>query len=143
MILRTCGLYGVSGAASKGGNFVDQRIADARRGGPIEMGCDQTVSPTWTGDLSRAVLRLIAHPGLPPGIYHLVNEGECSWYEFTKEIYRILRLDIEVRPVDRKGRTGTMRRPLYSALANTKAKALGITLPHWKEGLVRYLENRK
>ena len=67
VVIRTCGLYGVSGAASKGGNFVDQRIADARRGGPIEMGCDQTVSPTWTGDLSRAVLQLIAHPGLRPG----------------------------------------------------------------------------
>jgi len=142
VIIRTCGLYGVSGAASKGGNFVDQRIADAKRGGSLEIGCDQTVSPTWTGDLSRAVLRLIAHPGLRPGIYHLVNEGECTWYEFTKEIYRILRLDIEVRPVDRKGLTGTMRRPLYSALATTKAKTLGITLPHWKEGLVRYLENR-
>jgi len=107
------------------------------------MGCDQTVSPTWTGDLSRAVLKLIAHPGLRPGVYHLVNEGECTWYEFTKEIYRILRLDIEVRPVDRKGLSGTMRRPLFSALSNTKAKALGITLPQWQEGLVHYLENRK
>ena len=142
VVIRTCGLYGISGGASKGGNFVDQRIADAKRGGPLEMGCDQTVSPTWTGDLSRAVLRLIGHPGLKPGIYHLVNEGECTWYEFTKEIYRILGLDVEVRPVDRKGLSGAMRRPLYSALGNTKAKALDITLPHWKEGLGRYLENR-
>lgn len=142
VVIRTCGLYGVSGATSKNGNFVDQRIADARRGGSLEMGCDQTVSPTWTGDLSDAVLRLIAHPGLRPGVYHLVNEGECTWYEFTKEIYRILGMDVEVRPVDRKGLMGTMRRPLYSALANTKATAIGITLPNWKEGLVRYLENR-
>jgi dTDP-4-dehydrorhamnose reductase len=142
VVIRTCGLYGISGAASKGGNFVDQRIADAKRSGPLELGCDQVVSPTWTGDLSKAVLRLIQHSSLKPGIYHLVNEGECTWYDFTKEIYRILGLSVEVRPVDRKGLTGTMRRPLYSALANTKAKALGITLPHWKEGLVRYLENR-
>jgi dTDP-4-dehydrorhamnose reductase len=142
VVIRTCGLYGISGAASKGGNFVDQRIADANRGGLLEMGCDQVISPTWTGDLSKAVLRLIEHPRLNPGIYHLVNEGECTWYDFTKEIYRILGMEIEVRPVDRKGLTGTMRRPLYSALANTKATALGITLPHWKEGLVRYLENR-
>lgn len=142
VVIRTCGLYGISGAASKGGNFVDQRIEDAKRGGPLEMGCDQVVSPTWTGDLSKAVLRLIEHPRLEPGIYHLVNEGECTWYEFTKEIYRILGLDVEVRPVDRKGLSGAMRRPLYSALANTKANALGITLPYWKEGLARYLENR-
>ena len=139
VVIRTCGLYGVSGAASKGGNFVDQRIADARKGGPLEMGCDQTVSPTWTGDLSRAVLRLIAHPGLRPGIYHLVNEGECTWYDFTKEIYRIAGLDVDVRPVDRKGLTGTMRRPLYSTLANTKAKELGVALPSWHDALRNYL----
>lgn len=142
VVIRTCGLYGVSGATSKNGNFVDQRIADARRGGSLEMGCDQTVSPTWTGDLSDAVLRLIAHPGLRPGVYHLVNEGECTWYEFTKEIYRILRLDIEVRPVDRKGLTGTMRRPLYSVMANTKARNAGVRLRHWRDALAAYLSLR-
>ena len=106
------------------------------------MGCDQTVSPTWTGDLSKAVLRLIEHPRLKPGIYHLVNEGECTWYEFTKEIYRILGLSVEVRPVDRKGLTGSMRRPPYSALANLKAKQLGVELPRWKEGLRAYLKEK-
>jgi dTDP-4-dehydrorhamnose reductase len=139
VVIRTCGLYGISGATSKGGNFVDQRIADAKRGGPLEMGCDQVVSPTWTGDLSKAVLRLIEHPRLEPGIYHLVNEGECSWYEFTKEIYRILGLSVEVRPMDRKGLSGTMRRPLYSALANSRAKGMGISLPNWKAGLKDYI----
>jgi dTDP-4-dehydrorhamnose reductase len=139
VVIRTCGLYGISGAASKGGNFVDQRIADARKGGPLDMGCDQVVSPTWTGDLSKAVLRLIELPSLTPGIYHLVNEGECTWFEFTKEIYRILGLSVEVRPVDRKGLSGTMRRPLYSALENVKAKKIGISLQHWKSGLDNYL----
>jgi len=142
VVIRTCGLYGISGAVSKGGNFVDQRIADAKGGGPLEMGCDQVVSPTWTGDLSKAVLELIRHPGLAPGIYHLTNEGACTWYEFTKEIYRILGLDIEVRPVDRKGFSGSMRRPLYSALDNTKAKALGVTLGPWKDALRQYLKGK-
>jgi dTDP-4-dehydrorhamnose reductase len=141
-VIRTCGLYGISGAASKGGNFVDQRIADAKRGGPLEMGCDQVVSPTWTGDLSKAVLQLIEDPRLQPGVYHLVNEGECTWYDFTKEIYRILGLSVEVRPVDRKGLTGTMRRPLYSALANFQARQLGVVLPSWKEGLRAYLKEK-
>lgn len=142
VVIRTCGLYGISGAASKGGNFVDQRVADAKGGGPIEIGCDQTVSPTWTGNLARGVLRLITHPGLRPGIYHLVNEGECTWFDFTKEIYRILGLNVEVRPVDRKGVSGRMRRPLYSALANTKAKALNVALPPWRDGLRDYLREK-
>ena len=142
VVIRTCGLYGISGAESKGGNFVDNRIADAKRGGPLDMGCDQTVSPTWTGDLSKAVLRLIEHPRLKPGIYHLVNEGECTWYDFTKEIYRILELDVEVHAVDRKGLTGAMRRPLYSALENSKAKGMGISLPDWTTGLKNYIQLR-
>lgn len=139
VIIRTCGLYGRSGAQSKGGNFVDKRIQDAGTSRLMEMGCDQVVSPTSTDDLSRAVWQLIAHPGCKPGIYHLVNEGECTWYEFTKAIYEITGLDVIVKPVDRGGMSGDMRRPLYSALANTKANALGINLPSWRTGLERYI----
>ena len=61
IIVRTCGLYGRSGAASKGGNFVDNRVKDGRRGMPIDMSCDQTVCPTSTDDLSKAIYDLIAN----------------------------------------------------------------------------------
>lgn len=40
------------------------------------------------------------------------------------------------------GRSGDMRRPCYSVLANTKAKALGIALPHWRDGLAAYLRKK-
>ena len=140
IIIRTCGLYGVQGATSKGGNFVDNRIKDSKQNTRIEIGNDQTVSPTYAGDLSKAVLQLIAHPSKESGIYHLVNEGHCTWYEFTKEIFKILNIDVELVPVDRKGKTGTMRRPLFSALENKKAKRLGVTLPNWKETLHEYLK---
>jgi dTDP-4-dehydrorhamnose reductase len=143
VIIRTCGLYGLSGAGSKGGNFVDKRIADSQTSSEIEMGCDQVVSPTYTGDLAQAVLKLIEHPQLASGIYHLVNEGECTWFEFTKTIYEFMKLEIDVQPVDRGGISGEMRRPLYSALANTKARALGITLPHWRDALERYLAEKQ
>ena len=139
VVIRTCGLYGRSGAKSKGGNFVDGRVADARAGKRIEMASEQVLVPTSTDDLSRAVLSLISHPRLAPGVYHLVNEGQCSWYEFTREIIKILGTATEVVPVDRGGRTGKMRRPLYSVLANTRARALGITLRPWREALADYL----
>ena len=142
LIIRSCGLYGESGALSKGGNFVDKRIADAKSCQSMEMGCDQVVTPTATGDLSRAVWHLIAHPIRMPGIYHLVNEGECTWYEFTKAIYEIAGLDIKVTPVDRGGMSGTMRRPLYSVLANARAKSMGITLPHWRDSLRNYIQRK-
>ena len=139
VVIRTCGLYGRSGAKSKSRNFVDGRVADARAGKRIEMASEQVLAPTSTDDLSRAVLSLIAYPGLAAGIYHLVNDGACSWYEFTREIVRLIDARCEVVPVDRGGKTGNMRRPLYSVLANTKARALGITLRPWREALADYL----
>jgi dTDP-4-dehydrorhamnose reductase len=142
IVIRTCGLFGASGAQSKGGNFVDKRIEDAKTHTSLEMGSDQIVSPTYTHDLSKAVLQLIEHPERKPGIYHLVNEGKCSWYEFTKAIYEYLGLTVDLRPVDRQGKSGDMRRPLYSVLANTKARALGIVLPHWRDALERYLKEK-
>jgi dTDP-4-dehydrorhamnose reductase len=139
IVIRTCGLYGRSGAQSKGGNFVDKRIQDASTIASLEMGCDQLISPTSTDDLSRAVWQLIEHPSCQPGIYHLANEGECTWFEFTKAIYEIAGLNVNVTPVDRGGMSGDMRRPLYSTLGNVKARAIGIELPHWRDGLTRYL----
>jgi dTDP-4-dehydrorhamnose reductase len=138
VVIRTCGLYGRSGARSKGGNFVDGRVADARAGKRIEMASEQVVAPTSTDDLSRAVFALL-EKAPQPGLYHLVNEGACSWYEFTREIVRLAGGKSEVVPIDRGGRTGSMRRPLYSVLANTKARALGVTLRPWREALADYL----
>lgn len=139
VVIRTCGLYGESGARAKGGNFVDGRVADARAGKTIEMAMEQTIAPTSTEDLSQAVLKLAVHPSLTGGIYHLVNEGQCTWYEFTTAIVETIGLRTPVVPVDRGGRTGSMRRPLYSVLSNTRAKALGVVLPPWRDALRRYL----
>jgi dTDP-4-dehydrorhamnose reductase len=142
VVVRTCGLYGESGARSKGGNFVDGRVADLRAGRALEMASEQIVAPTSTEDLSKAVLALVAHPSLRSGIYHLVNEGQCSWYELTVAIAEILGIRASITPVDRQGLSGTMRRPLYSVLANRKARALGIVLPSWRDALERYLRRK-
>jgi dTDP-4-dehydrorhamnose reductase len=140
VIVRTCGLYGESGAISKGGNFVDKRVHDARRGTEQEMSCDQMVCPTSTHELSKAVYGLVATSAPVAGVYHLVNRGECTWFDFTKSIYDHLGTGAKLRPVDRKGRSGAMRRPLYSVLANTRARALGVTLSPWQDALKRYLQ---
>jgi dTDP-4-dehydrorhamnose reductase len=142
LIVRTCGLYGRSGAKQKGGNFVERRVEEGSRGESIEMSCEQTVSPTSTDDLSRAVLHLLEHPAAAPGVYHLVNEGACTWHDFTRAIWKRMGFTGTLRPVDRGGRSGAMRRPLFSALANTRAAALGIVLPRWEDALARFLDLR-
>ena len=141
LVVRTCGLYGRSGARSKGGNFVDGRVADARAGKRIEMASEQVLVPSSTDDLSHAVFALVGKAA-EPGIYHLVNEGQCSWYEFTCEIVRLVGGGTQVVPVDRGGRTGNLRRPLYSVLGNTRARRLGIVLPPWQDALARYIREK-
>jgi dTDP-4-dehydrorhamnose reductase len=116
-------------------------VADARAGKRIEMASEQVVAPTSTDDLSRAVYALV-DKAPQPGIYHLVNEGACSWYEFTCEIVRLAGGGSEVVPVDRGGRTGAMRRPIYSVLANVKARGLGVAMPPWRDALARYVRQK-
>lgn len=143
LVIRSCGLYGHVGSRSKGGNFVEQRIAEIARGDAvIEMACEQRVSPTAAADLAAATVALLALDPAARGVHHLVNEGACSWHELTAEIVRLLGATTRVVPVDRGGRSGTMRRPFDSSLLNTRARARGIVLPPWREALARYLRDR-
>jgi len=141
-VVRTCGLYGEQGATSKGGNFVDKRVADAKQIRTLDISSDQTVIPTNSEDLAKAVIALIDCADAQPGIYHLVNQGQCTWAEFTLAIFEECGLSTVVNPVDRGGLSGSMRRPRYSVLANNRAAALGIELPHWRDALKRYLSHK-
>jgi dTDP-4-dehydrorhamnose reductase len=142
-VIRTCGVYGVSGARSRGGNFVDKRIAEARATQQIAIACEQVVSPTSAEDLAVALWSLLTRTQAPPGVYHLVNEGACSWYEFAHKAIELAGLPVTVKPTDRQGWDGTgFRRPLVSALSNCKAKALDVVLPSWQDALQRYVRQR-
>lgn len=136
-VIRTCGLYGGKTGSPQKGNFVLNIMKEAKDKKIIEVGSDQTVSPTYAGDLSKASLKLLS-ANANARIYHLVNEGQCSWYEFTKEIFKLAKIDTEVKPIDRGGSAGKIKRPKFSALKNTEAKTLGIELPTWQEGLRSY-----
>ncbi len=136
-VIRTCGLYGGKIGSPQKGNFVLNIIKEARDKEVVEVSVEQMVSPTYTGDLSRATLKLL-NSKAKFGIYHLVNEGECSWYEFAREIFKLAGVTKELKPINRGGVDGKIKRPKFSALKNTKAKALGISLPPWQEGLKSY-----
>jgi len=142
-VIRTCGLYGLQSTSTKNGkgNFVDNRIRDSKVNQFIQIGCDQIVCPTFTDDLSKATLQLINQPSFRKHrIYHLVNEGFCTWYEFTREIYDNLNIGKELVPINRMGKDKNIQKPLFSAMKNEKAKEFGITLPHWKDAIKRYLK---
>lgn len=138
-VVRTCGLYGNGkiGSKDKKGNFVLKVIDEAKKTGMIEASSLEIVSPTYTNDLSLAILKLISL-NAKPGIYHLVNEGETSWFDFAKTIVEYKKIRAKV--VAKKDGASPYKRPIYSAMGSKKAKKLGIVLPRINESLLRYLD---
>ena len=140
-IIRTSGLYGAAGSAAKGGNFVERMIAKAKSGETIHMVDDQVLSPTYTVNLAENVARLIKTDKF--GLYHAVSGGQCSWYEFTKEIFRLLAMQVKVVPVKSNHKQAGAVRPAYSVLSTDKLTSLGInTMRHWRENLKLYLQEK-
>lgn len=133
LVVRTSWLYG-------GGNdFVSKVLAAATAGRPLRFVTDEVASPTLAEDLAGAIRALIERRA-PPGIYHLANEGEASRYGWAREILRLAGIDpARARPVTtaelRAGGYEGPRKPPYSVLANTRARALGITLRPWQDAL--------
>jgi len=137
-VIRTCGIYGGQMGAKSKGNFVLNLLRDVKGQKEIEVSSEQIVSPTYAPELAKKTFELVESK-LPAGIYHLVNEGKCSWAEFSAEIIKLAGLNVKVIPMDRKGFSGGAKRPIFSALLNTKAKKLGIVLPQWKSSLNEYI----
>lgn len=140
-IIRVASLYGKAGASGKGGNFVEWVIEKAERGEELRIVDDQFMSPTYTKDVAITLKEFLK---LKPefGVYHMVNEGFCSWYEFTKAIFEILGWDVQIKPIKSNELNRLARRPRFSALENKKLEKLGLKMRPWKEALEEYLKEK-
>jgi dTDP-4-dehydrorhamnose reductase len=139
-VLRVCGLYGVAGSSGKGGNFVETMLKKGLAGDAIRVVDDQVLTPTYTVDLAEAVRKLVLTRKF--GLYHLSSEGECSWYEFTRHIFASAGIEAKLSPVKSTEFASPVKRPSYSVLSKAKVRALGVSLPSWKDALPRYLKQR-
>ena len=139
-LIRTCGLYGSAGCREKGKNFVETmlRLAESGRR-PIRVVEDQVVTPTSTVELAARVAALVRTDAF--GLYHLTNEGACSWFEFARAIFDLSGRRADLEPVDSAAFGAKARRPAYSVLENRRLNALGIPpFSPWKDALAAYLE---
>lgn len=136
-IIRTCGLYGLGGSASKGGNFV-RSISRAVASKPLRVVADQIATPTNTADLADKVAQLLGHNAY--GTYHMTNTGQCSWFEFAREILRLNDVAADITPVSSEEFGSKARRPAYSVLDNARMRALGIPeFRPWQEALEDFM----
>ncbi len=90
---------------------------------------------TYTLDLAMETKKIIEEK-IPFGIYHVVNEGACTWYEAACELFKLAKMDVELIPVGSSEFPRPAKRPNSSVLLNTKLKPLR----HYKEALKEYLK---
>lgn len=140
-ILRSASLFGIHSSAKKG-NFVETIVTAAKIKKPLSVIADVVMSPTGTAALARILLALIQKEA-PPGIYHAVNSGLASWYDFAGEILKQTGLETELIPVSSGEYRQKAARPSFSALNNSKTAAIVGEIPHWKEALREYLHEKK
>jgi len=139
IVVRTGGLYGLHGSASKGGNFVERMIGRARENGALRMVADQRVQPTFTADLAAGILEAVEADA--SGIIHLTSSGECSWHEFTVAIMDRAGIEVPIEAVATTVAPGGVDRPLNGVLARPRTDALGLSpFRPWDEALTDYME---
>jgi dTDP-4-dehydrorhamnose reductase len=124
LVVRSGGLYGFAGNASKGGNFVQRMIGRAKEQGQLKMVADQRLQPTFTHDLARALVDAVERDAT--GVLHLVNEGAMSWYDFTVLIMENAGIDVPIEAGTTTIGPGGVDRPLNGVLARPRGDALGI-----------------
>ncbi|MGB8645865.1 MAG: dTDP-4-dehydrorhamnose reductase [Anaerolineae bacterium] len=133
-IVRTAWLY-----ARGGGKFPDKILELARRLPSLTGVTDEIGCPTYAPDLVAAMSRLIQSEHY--GIYHLVNSGACSRYEWVVEILRLANLPRPVKPIKMSEYSRASTPPRNGALENfIAAQALGITLRPWQDALSEFFQ---
>ena len=140
LVFRTSWLY-----SEFGHNFLLTMLNLTATRPELHVVFDQVGTPTYAGDLARAVYEVIesAECFRHEGLFHYANEGVCSWYDFTQEIARRSgHAGCRILPCHSDEFPSPVRRPAYSVLDKTKYKqTFHAEVPYWTDSLARCLKN--
>lgn len=135
-IIRTAWLYGPGG-----NNFVEKMLRAAAVRPELKVVAEEIGSPTHTLDLAEATLALVRTQAY--GVYHAVNAGSCSRFEFAKRIVALAGLTTPVTPCTAAEFPTKAPRPVYSVLSSEKLERVsGYRLRPWEEALEHYIRRR-
>lgn len=98
---------------------------------------DRTISPTYVFDAAAATRTLLERTS-PPGLYHCVNSGSCTWLDLARELARQMGIEPKLTPVRMADAKLRAERPLYCVLSNAKLASTGIAMPDWHDAMARY-----
>lgn len=140
-IIRTAWLYSAGGR-----NFVHTIIRLLREREQLDVVSDQVGSPTYARGLAVVIWKIADDPTIV-GVYHWVDQGATSWYDFALAIREeserrgLLTRNTPIRPVSSADYPTEARRPAYSVLdASLLAERLGVAPTHWRINLTRMFE---
>ncbi len=131
-IIRTSWLYSIYGK-----NFFKTILKLAESRGELSVVNDQTGTPTQAMDLAEFLLQFVPHINSKnSGIYHFVNSGQGTWFDFAKEIILRHSPHTQVQPVTSDQYPTAARRPKYSVLDNAKIQnTFGFTIRDWRDAI--------
>lgn len=134
-ILRTSWVFGVGGRC-----FPETILKLATTRTELDVVNDQRGCPTYTIDLARVIIQLCRKEA--NGTVHATNAGECTWFDFAREIVSLAGLKAQVRPTTSDKFVRPAKRPAYSVLSSASLERYGIIVPTWEDALKRYLGER-
>ena len=137
LILRTAWLY-----SEYGHNFVKTMLRLTAEREQIKVVSDQLGTPTYAGDLAEAIVSIISERNFHEGVYHYTNLGECSWWQFAKEIACLAGHNkCSIMACTTAEYPTKARRPLNTVLDKSKfLKTFGIVIPEWRESLKKCID---
>lgn len=137
IIVRISWVFGINGK-----NFIRTMLNLAESHKELNVVCDQIGSPTYTKDLAGLLVNMFLSN--VKGLYHVTNEGYCSWYEFAEFIFKESRKKVKVHPILTKDYKTIAKRPLNSKLSKESLDDIGMKkLPEWQDAVKRYIRELK
>ena len=132
-IVRTAWLYG------DGKNFVKTMLRLAETNDKVRVVKDQVGSPTSAAELAKAIAYLL--PTDNYGLFHGTCEGDCSWAQFTEEIFRLAGKNTVVEAITSEEYGASVKRPAYSILENYMLKmTTDFMFSDWHDAIAEYLK---
>jgi dTDP-4-dehydrorhamnose reductase len=140
VVIRTAWLY-----SEYGGNFVNTILNLTATKPTFKVVIDQVGTPTYAGDLARAIVAIIGQRSYEDnyGTYHYSGEGAISWYDFAQAIARGAgHTACDIQPCRSREFPSKVARPAYSVLDKTKIKtSFDISIPYWGDSLIKCLSS--
>jgi dTDP-4-dehydrorhamnose reductase len=136
-VLRVESLFSQTGDGPATGS-VATIVARLRSGDEVPVFVDRTVTPTYVVDAAAATVAIVERK-LPSGVYHCVNSGHCTWWEFAEEAARVIGTPARLTPITLDHASLPAPRPKYCALSNETLAGFGVVLPDWRDALRRSL----